>query len=64
MRLLKIKWEAVKNVGGRYRDTLTGKYVSKVKAHAYMDRLDNITVGLGLVVYAACVACGLHGVLW
>lgn len=63
MRLLAIKCEDVKNVGGRYRDTRTVKYVGKAKAHAYLDRLDNITVVLGLVVYAVCVACGLHGVL-
>lgn len=64
MKMLSIKWENVKNVGGRYRHTRTGKYVSKAKAHAYMDRLDNITVGLGLMVYVTCVAYGLHGVLW
>ena len=64
MKVLKVQWEYVKNVGGRYRDTQTGKYWKKADAHSYLDKVDTITVWAGLAVYAGCIALGLHGVLW
>ena len=56
--------EAVKKVGWRYRETGTGKYVSKTKAHAYLCKRDAIGCAVALATYAALVVWGLSGIVW
>ena len=66
IKLIKSKYvcEAIKNVGWRYRETGTGKYVGKATAHAYLDRRDAIGGAVALATYAALVVWGLSGVVW